>query len=798
MSPAEVSHKLCQKLQQLLECVEWRLTRTTFGAQLVRRARPASFGVSPAIFKERLRTLFPWELDKQVFIREYVSTGNQENGPAQAVSEFPVFELCIDPSRADIDWHCDPKTGRRWPLRCSHFIDIRNATAVGEVDYIWRINRCQHLIPLAQLSYLHDDRHLASLVLDRLENWIDSNPYCTGVNWTSPMEAAIRCISWTIILAYLAHTDYLPDGILSKIISSMRLQADFAYRHRSRYSSANNHLIVELTGLITTSLLLRGHNKAETWLRNGLRHLSREVEKQVFPDGVSREQSTHYHGLVLDCLLWISILTERARIQIPDALVRKTEVMCEFIASIMDSGGHVPQIGDSDDGHLLWLADLSEVNNFRSQLATAAVIFGRSDFRALARDFDQKSFWLLGSGGLRQFNALRRPTSELESRSFPDGGYYVLRAGKARHERLLLFDCGPIGYPSTAAHGHADALSVCLSLEGHPTLIDPGTYTYLEFPQWRDFFRSTACHNTVMINQSNQSQIGGPYVWIKKARARCHTWYASPLFDYVEGSHDGYLQRPHKAGHRRRILFIKPDYWIIEDCLNATNPVEAEVLFHFSAGKTSLSSSNTHYTYQFIPCSDKPGLQVVLPAYPGVHVQSLRGSDSSMQGWISPSYGRKVPSSVLSVSTLARSRFRLLYLLIPLSRTIDSTLRRNDLIELKRALVSDSGHASFRLASQRYQDDIYFSFDSTLSVSLGELVVRAQTVWLRSTELGFIDSVVLIAPLETLWRGMHSDIDGMAFCLLRRSPADGGNLSLRPLRINETIEPPRLNAVKVT
>ena len=75
----------------------------------------------------------------------------------------------------------------------------------------------------------------------------------------------------------------------------------------------------------------------------------------------------------------------------------------------------------------------------------------------------------------------------------------------------IVFDTGPLGYLSIAAHGHADALSLLASYGGWPVFVDPGTYSYKPKDVWRDWFRGTLAHNTVTIDSLNQSQIRGPY-----------------------------------------------------------------------------------------------------------------------------------------------------------------------------------------------------------------------------------------------------------------------------------------------
>ena len=115
-------------------------------------------------------------------------------------------------------------------------------------------------------------------------------------------------------------------------------------------------------------------------------------------------------------------------------------------------------------------------------------------------------------------------------------------------------DGGPHGFLSIAAHAHADALSVEVRHDGIDILADPGTYCYHGEPEWRQWFRSTAAHNTLEISRVSQSESGGPFLWTTHARA------TTLAFDLAErpvqtwsAEHDGYRRlappsRPPSAG----------------------------------------------------------------------------------------------------------------------------------------------------------------------------------------------------------------------------------------------------------
>ena len=66
--------------------------------------------------------------------------------------------------------------------------------------------------------------------------------------------------------------------------------------------------------------------------------------------------------------------------------------------------------------------------------------------------------------------AVSRPTKGI--RIFADGGYTAFRGRMVGHDVSLTFDHGPLGYLAIAAHGHADALSLTMSIDGRPVLVD--------------------------------------------------------------------------------------------------------------------------------------------------------------------------------------------------------------------------------------------------------------------------------------------------------------------------------------
>ena len=138
-------------------------------------------------------------------------------------------------------------------------------------------------------------------------------------------------------------------------------------------------------------------------------------------------------------------------------------------------------------------------------LATGAELFDRGDFKRLSGGLREETLWLLGTRGAQTFDSIPDQLPSSESAAFRDSGLYVMNAA----DRQIVIDAGPLGAGS-GGHGHADALSICVSDNDGPVLVDSGTFEYVGNGPARDQYRGTSAHNTVTMDGASQSEPRGP------------------------------------------------------------------------------------------------------------------------------------------------------------------------------------------------------------------------------------------------------------------------------------------------
>jgi hypothetical protein len=626
MTPAEIGHRVVKAATMRAE--RWGFVRCIVpAADLSRAAKPwihADARVNPQAYLDAADRILAGRYD--VFALRDVELGS--------------------PPR----WNRDPKTGVEAPLDFGKQLDYRDARRVGDCKYLWEPNRHLHLATLAQAYALTARSRYAEALREHLDSWFTACPFRMGPNWSSSLEAALRLINWSAAWELVGGLDSrLFDGeagheFRERWLVSIYQHAEFIAGHLSLHSSANNHLIGEVCGLYMAGVAWPHWPRSAQWRSRGKAILEREALLQNAPDGVNREQAVSYQQWELDLLI-IPLLAARANgDDFAPAYLGRIEAMLVYLASIMDVGGNLPMFGDADDGYVVRLDPRPGFCRYRSLLATGALLFGRGDFKAKAGGLDDKTRWLAGPHADAAFESVDTSAARLPiRREFPEGGYYVLGTDfETPAEIRLVADAGPLGYREIAAHGHADALSFTLSVGGCEFLVDPGTFAYHTEADWRSYFRGTAAHNTVRIDGEDQSQQGGNFMWLRKARAGCSKWSTDAHADSFEGWHDGYASLADPVTHRRRIDFEKPTRRIVvEDTLEMRGEHEVEIFFHCHEACDVRREGDA-----IMLTRDGRTLTLWLPH--GGDVTIVCGSEAPMAGWVSRAFDRKEPAPTIT------------------------------------------------------------------------------------------------------------------------------------------------------
>ena len=561
-----------------------------------------------------------------------------------------------------IDWHRDFKAGWRWEPAYYADVDYMDLDQPYDVKVPWELSRFHHAVTLGQAYWLTADSKYAREFSAQVDDWLTSNPPGFGVNWTCTMEVAIRAVNWIWGYHFFRASPELAPDFRKRFFKGLLAHGQHIFANLEWGLATHNHYLANLVGLIYLGLIFPEFKGAARWLLWGVKGLEREIEVQVYPDGVDYEASISYHRLVTELFLSAVLLCRHNDIAVSPRVLARIEKMLEFVMAYTQPDGTVPLVGDADDGRLHKLTPPDQGREFvdhRHLLAIGAMLFNRSDFAHAAGDAWEDAFWLSGGETLPPTKISMTASG---SRAFPDGGWYILRQGDVH----AIIDAGSNGLNGIGGHGQNDALSFTFYAYDKPFLVDPGSYVYTADYRWRNHFRSTTAHNVVVVDGQEMQRFAERELFRlnEDARPCVLNWRATPEFDLFDGEQYGYTRLPQPVCHRRQVYFDKiRKVLIVRDLLTGQGRHTFDLYFHFAP-----------LPIGFCPAADSLAVRTHSPTGADLIMMPWLVDGLSarvFQDWVSPSYGLKVKAPVVCYSQEVSVPVEFITILIPFPGGVD-------------------------------------------------------------------------------------------------------------------------------
>ena len=461
-----------------------------------------------------------------------------------------------------------------------------------------------------------EDRYAEKLVEMKLD-WIRKSPLLMLSSGVRPYHYAWQtlntaCRAGDTWIDSLWRTADAPAWTPDALVTVVKSLAEHA-RHLVRHPATRNWLTAQSKAVATVGMLFPEFREAADWRRIGIERLYGQMHTEVYPDGMQDELALGYNLWVVSNFAHILDLANLNGYgeEVPVDYKARLERMYNYLLYARAPDGRVPGLNDS------WYSGVERY------LEKAVEYFPhREDF-------------LWGATGGREG---RRP--EVTSHAFDYSGNYVLRSGWEEDARFLFLNAGPFG----SAHQHEDGLTFFMHAHGREWITEGGNYMY-DASRWRRYVLSTRAHNTVRVDGQDQNRRRLRDTWVLPLphEPLGNPWVSGEDFDYVAGVYDsGYgPEGAVNVTHRRDILFVKPDYWIIVDTLEPAGEAvhEYETIFHINADEARVEGLRVS--------SEMDGKRLdIIGAGPGLSVEVVKGvEEEPVQGWVSGPW-RPVPTAL--------------------------------------------------------------------------------------------------------------------------------------------------------
>ena len=525
------------------------------------------------------------------------------------------------------DWHFNPQTQH-------HLLATRHWTQIGDfedgdIKLVWEPNRFAVVFLFARAYVMSRDERYADAFWRLVEDWAECNPPQLGPNWKCGQEVSIRLMAWIFgLYVFLESVHTTPERVATLVTliaaQTERIERNISYAH----SGKSNHGISEAAGLWTVGLLFPELAKAQRWRDKGRQLLEEEIKRQIYVDGSYVMPSLNYYRMALHACLWSLRLGELNGQLFGEDVYSAVSKGIRFLSALTDPfTGQTPNFGSNDGAMILPLNHCDYVD-FRPLLQLGQYACHRN-LLFDAGPWDEDVFWLYGKNALCAQRIGHTPNSQ----AFQEGGYYTLRSS----DSWAMIRCAAL----RDRPFQLDQLHVDLWWKGINIACDAGTFLYNGPPPWNNGLASTAVHNTVMVDRQEQSTQVGRFTWVDWAQGRRRHLVRSGSLQYWEGEHDGYRRLPDPVVHRRAVLQIGAEHWLIVDRLSGSTPHEyrlhwliADFPYSWSEQDGRLSLTTPSGSFEIIIASFQMDMDVSL----------VRADPHSTRGWRSLYYNHRVPA----------------------------------------------------------------------------------------------------------------------------------------------------------
>lgn len=406
-----------------------------------------------------------------------------------------------------LDWKTDFINDFSWAdRRFYQNYDLISPQGGRDIKVVWELNRCHHMLWLAETYILTGKKKYAEEIVRQLEDWIEQNPLMYSVNWTCSMDVAIRAVNWIYALSMISALGPVDESFINKVTRSLFEHLFFIISNLEKtIPNSGNHYLSDIVGILFIAPLFPGNRFAKVCYNFALKEFRREALIELNEDGSNYENSISYHRLVTELFAYSLFSLKRRNEFVPEEVAKRICRAADYIKYYTKPGGLAPIIGDNDNGRLLPFVP----RDFRDHSYLAEI--GGLIFKSKSTCSNGEYIFMGNTPVIPIKEELGIQTSQ--------SGVSVERKGPATlivtNGDFSLGRCRRQGQTG-GTHTHPDNLSFELALGNEDFFIDPGAYVYTSDPQMRNLMRSTTSHSTAVVDNQNLAEFATSSVFMMK------------------------------------------------------------------------------------------------------------------------------------------------------------------------------------------------------------------------------------------------------------------------------------------
>ncbi len=472
-----------------------------------------------------------------------------------------------------------------WEMeRCSDTVKFEDEIDWGlnpynDNEWTFMLSRHRFFTCLTEAYLFTGDKKYLSTVEYLLKDWIENNrdiEKLKNTTWRT-IESGIRIKNWVKSLEVMFSNREIDEDLLSEVLVSISEHLDYLHENNKYERILSNWVILEQQGAFIAEVFFPELKVSQLYKEETIKTLEDAIGLQVIEDGLHWEQSFQYHNEMLKCFLEFITLAEKNNITVSDFIKNKVKDMLYATLYTMKPNHCQSNYGDSDE------EDLRDLMNF------GAIIFKDGILKNYGNEsIDLNTLLTYGYKGIEVFESLVKEELSEVSKAFEDTGLYFMRTGFNESSSYSMFKCGFLG----SGHGHSDTLHLEVTCMGEDILVDSGRFSYSPSKPERIELKRPKSHNTNIINDEDftvctsswsNSSVASPIKGLYKFKEGS---------DFVEGGHLGYINSDKPTVVNRKVVFIKPNIWVVSDEFFTNEENKYSQFYNFNNSQLQQLSNN--------------------------------------------------------------------------------------------------------------------------------------------------------------------------------------------------------------
>ena len=582
--------------------------------------------------------------------------------------------------------------GHQFPGEIDWFFNPTEDTS-RDNEWSWSLFRHIFWQPLARAYVMTRDEKYTKEFLHQMSSFLESwpaKPFMEDDTFENKFKFPGH--AWrTIETAMRIYTVWLPcmEAFRSSkewdreswvlFLTSVCDHADFLMTHYSNHNRSSNWLTMESGALLQCGIMFP--EIQSEWKITGYQRVMHEIKYSFDNDGIHMERTPIYHMVAAGVYLQCVQLCEKNNVTIPPYALPTLVKSAEFLMKLVKPDFTIPMIGDADrvsltdrrcdtslyEGMNLTFDPL-DLNEIRAYFRTMYEMTKREDFLYFAT------------------NRKEGKAPEERNFKFTDAGVYVMRTGWEKDDSYFHVHGIQLERGEKSTHSHNDTGHLELHIKGEDILTDSGRYIY-NSSCWKDlrhYFLSAKAHNTLYVDDHEMGTVPG-ISRVRGVRTYCHRFEETNQYQIIDISHNGYVYTDDPIYHRRRVIHLTDDIYIIDDQVTGLGLKDHDLRLYFNFAYGSLKQiKKNRFSYE---SQSKALYGLTSFTTKDISYEILEGSEEPIGGWMSYGYAWRKPIPQLAMKLNGTAPIRFITVIAPEKVHVTGSL------ELDKAVLTFEGCA---------------------------------------------------------------------------------------------------------